>query len=57
MTKSKAEALAKFLWWAIHDGQKYAPDLIYAPLPQNIVSADEQLLTSLTYQGQALITR
>jgi phosphate transport system substrate-binding protein len=57
MTKSKAEALVKFLWWAIHDGQKYAPDLIYAPLPQNIVSADEQLLTSLTYQGQALITR
>jgi phosphate transport system substrate-binding protein len=57
MTKSKAEALARFLWWAIHDGQKYAPDLIYAPLPQNIVSADEQLLTSLTYQGQTLITR
>ena len=57
MTKSKAEALAKFLWWAIHDGQKYAPDLIYAPLPQNIVSADEQLLTSLTYQGQTLTTR
>jgi phosphate transport system substrate-binding protein len=57
MTKGKAEALAKFLWWAIHDGQEYAPNLIYAPLPQNIVSADEQLLTSLTYQGQALITR
>ena len=57
MTKSKSEALAKFLWWAIHDGQKYAPNLIYSPLPQNIVSADEQLLTTLTYQGQALITR
>jgi phosphate transport system substrate-binding protein len=56
MTKGKAEALAKFLWWAVHDGQKYAPALIYAPLPQNIVSADEQLLRSLTYQGQALIT-
>jgi phosphate transport system substrate-binding protein len=55
MTKAKAEALAKFLWWAVHDGQKYAPDLIYAPLPQNIVSADEQLLKSLTYQGQVLI--
>jgi phosphate transport system substrate-binding protein len=56
MSRSKAETLAKFLWWAIHDGQKYAPDLIYAPLPQNIVSADEQLLKSLTYQGQILIT-
>jgi phosphate transport system substrate-binding protein len=56
MTKSKAETLAKFLWWAIHDGQQYAPALIYAPLPQNIVSADEQLLKSVTYQGQILIT-
>ena len=53
-TLAKAQALAKFLWWAVHDGQKYAPDLIYVPLPQNIVSADEQLLTSLTYQGQTL---
>jgi len=56
MTKSKAEALANFLWWAIHDGQQYAPALIYVPLPQNIVSADEQLLKSVTYQGQILIT-
>jgi phosphate transport system substrate-binding protein len=53
-TLAKAQALAKFLWWAVHDGQKYAPALIYVPLPQNIVSADEQLLTSLTYQGQTL---
>jgi phosphate transport system substrate-binding protein len=52
---AKASALAKFLWWAVHDGQKFAQDLIYVPLPQNIVSADEQLLTSLTYQGQQLI--
>jgi phosphate transport system substrate-binding protein len=54
MTRSKAEALVKFLWWAVHDGQKYAPSLIYAPLPENIVSADEQLLGSVTYQGQTL---
>jgi phosphate transport system substrate-binding protein len=56
-TLAKAQALTKFLWWAIHDGQKYAPDLIYVPLPQNIVSADEQVLRSLTYQGQPLITQ
>jgi phosphate ABC transporter phosphate-binding protein len=53
---AKAKALANFLWWAVHDGQKFAPDLIYVPLPQNIVSADENLLNSLTYQGQTLIT-
>ena len=56
MTLNKAQALVKFLWWAIHDGQQYAPSLIYVPLPQNIVSADEQLLKSETYQGQTLIT-
>ena len=52
---AKAKALAQFLWWAVHDGQKFAPDLIYVPLPQNIVSADESLLNSLTYQGQTLL--
>jgi phosphate transport system substrate-binding protein len=55
-TQAKAQALAKFLWWAIHDGQQYSSDLIYVPLPQNIVSADETLIRSLTYQGQPLIT-
>ena len=56
-TLAKAQALAKFLWWVIHDGQKYSEGLIYVPLPQNIVSADEQLLLSLNYQGQQLITQ
>jgi phosphate transport system substrate-binding protein len=56
MNMAKAQALAQFLWWTIHDGQSYAPGLIYVPLPANIVSADEQLLQSLTYQGQPLIT-
>jgi phosphate transport system substrate-binding protein len=57
MNLAKAQALAKFLWWAVHDGQKYSEGLIYVPLPSNIVSADEQLLRSLTYQGQTLITQ
>jgi phosphate ABC transporter phosphate-binding protein len=57
MTQAKAQAIAKFLWWAVHDGQSYSPGLIYVPLPANIVAADEQLLLSLTYQGQPLITR
>jgi phosphate transport system substrate-binding protein len=56
-TLPKAQALAKFLWWAVHDGQKFAPDLIYVPLPDSIVKADEQLLLSLNFQGQQLITQ
>jgi phosphate transport system substrate-binding protein len=56
MTLDKAKALVKFFWWAIHDGQQYAPDLIYVPLPQNVVAADEQLLQGLNYQGQPLLS-
>jgi phosphate transport system substrate-binding protein len=56
MTLDKSKALAKFLWWAIHDGQQYSEALIYVRLPQNIVQADEQLLNSLTFQGQTLLS-
>jgi phosphate transport system substrate-binding protein len=55
-TLAKAQALTKFLWWAIHDGQQYSENLVYVPLPQNVVAADEQLLMSLNYQGQPLPT-
>jgi len=56
MNLDKAKALAKFLWWAIHDGQQYSEALIYVPLPNNVVSADEQLLLGLNYQGQPLLS-
>jgi phosphate transport system substrate-binding protein len=55
-TMAKAQALAHFLWWAIHDGQQYSAALIYVPLPANVVAADEQLLLTLNYQGTTLLT-
>ena len=55
-TEAKAEALAHFLWWAVHDGQQYSTALIYVPLPANVVAADEQLLLTLNYQGTPLLT-
>lgn len=55
-SQAKAKALTNFLWWIIHDGQQYSSSLIYVPLPQNIVSADEQLLKSLNYQNQSLLS-
>jgi phosphate ABC transporter phosphate-binding protein len=51
----KARALAHFFWWAIHDGQQYSTALIYVPLPSNVVSADEQLLMTLNYQGTPML--
>ncbi len=48
----KGLALAQFLWWAIHDGQKQAPPLLYAPLPKNLVLKLERTLRSITVNGQ-----
>jgi len=48
----KGNALLKFLWWAVHDGQKSAPALDYAPLPQAVVQKVEKTLRSMTVQGK-----
>ncbi len=34
----KGKALVDFLWWAIHDGEKFTSDLHYAPLPAEEVT-------------------
>jgi len=51
----KGEALAKFLWWAIHDGQKYAAQLHYAPLPEKVVTKTEERLKSLRSGDKKLL--
>jgi phosphate transport system substrate-binding protein len=35
--KSKAQEIVKFLKWAMNEGQSYAKDLYYAPLPKEVV--------------------
>ena len=52
MQDAKGAELAKFLWWAIHEGQKMAADLDYAPLPKPLVSRVEKTLKSLKVQGK-----
>jgi phosphate transport system substrate-binding protein len=51
----KGKALVDFLWWAIHDGQQYAPPLGYAPLPAALVQRIEQALKSVTANGKPLL--
>jgi phosphate transport system substrate-binding protein len=48
----KGAALARFLWWATHEGQKYARELDYAPLPSTVVTRVEARLKSLRAGGQ-----
>jgi phosphate transport system substrate-binding protein len=52
---TKGEALVRFLWWAIHDGQKLAAALDYAPLPASAVAKVERTLTTLTVQGKRVL--
>jgi phosphate transport system substrate-binding protein len=51
----KGLALVKFLRWAIHDGQKYTADLLYAPLPAPVAQPIEAKLGQITSQGKALL--
>jgi phosphate transport system substrate-binding protein len=51
----KGQAIGKFLWWAIHDGQKSAPALDYAPLPAPVVKKVEAKLKTLTAEGKPVL--
>jgi len=53
--QAKGNALVKFLWWSIHDGEKMAKDLLYSPLPPEITAKAEQKIKSITSQGKPLL--
>ena len=40
----KGKAIVDFIKWAVHDGQKYASDLLYAPLPLDVVAMIDKKL-------------
>ncbi|MGB2868041.1 MAG: phosphate ABC transporter substrate-binding protein PstS [Bacteroidota bacterium] len=46
--KEKAKAIVGFLKWAMKDGQSYARDLFYAPLPKEIVKLCEKKINSIS---------
>ena len=51
----RGKALAEFLWWATHEGQRYAAPLHYAPLPPQLVDLLEVALRRMTAAGQHLL--
>ncbi|HSQ25214.1 MAG TPA: phosphate ABC transporter substrate-binding protein PstS [Pyrinomonadaceae bacterium] len=51
---TKGKAVVDFLWWGLHDGEKFAKDLLYAPLPDEIVKRAEQKINSITAGGKPL---
>jgi phosphate transport system substrate-binding protein len=52
--RTKGEALSQFVWWALHDGQRFAADLDYAPLPPELVARAEVVVKSLRAEGKPL---
>jgi len=51
----RARALVDFVEWAITDGQQFASELSYVPLPDSVVQHNMQTLQSLTFQGQPVL--
>ncbi len=53
----EAKELAKFLWWVVHDGQKFNKDYDFASLPENLLPVVEDKIYSLNYKGTILIEK
>ena len=45
--KARSAAMVDFLKWALSDGQKFAPGLGYAPLPQPVIAKEIQALANI----------
>ncbi len=54
--RNKAEALAKFMWWAVHDGQAFARELDYVTLPPPLLANAERTLRELRADGKPLLS-
>src|SRR6185369_5287442 len=52
----KGEALAKYVWWGLHDGQKFAKDLDYAPIPDQVLTKVEARLKELRSGDKKLLS-
>lgn len=48
--KQKAKTLVDFLTWALGDGQKFAADLGYAPLPKSVIDIELKALAQVKTQ-------
>jgi phosphate transport system substrate-binding protein len=52
---ARGAPLVRFLWWAIHEGQKLSADLGYAPLTPALVAHAEGALREISSNGKPLL--
>jgi phosphate transport system substrate-binding protein len=52
--QNKAQNLVDFINWGITDGQQFASELGYVPLPDQVVQLNQETLRGLTFNGAPL---
>jgi len=52
----KGKEMAQFLWWALHEGQRYGAALHYAPLPSQVITKAEAKLREMKSGQQVLLS-
>ncbi|ADU51758.1 phosphate ABC transporter substrate-binding protein, PhoT family [Thermaerobacter marianensis DSM 12885] len=52
---TKGKALVEFLQWALTEGESYAADLLYAPLPDNVKQMALDAVKTITCNGQPIL--
>jgi phosphate transport system substrate-binding protein len=52
---SKALAMARYFWWGTHEGQAFAKDLGYAPLPADVLAKAEAKIRSMASGGKPVL--
>src|SRR5262249_60247518 len=52
---AKADAVAQLAWWMIHEGEKFAKPLGYAPLQGPAVKKAENLLKKIRVDGKPVL--
>lgn len=52
--EAKANALVKFLKWAMGKGQSFATELYYAPLPKQVIKMCEKKIAVITANGKKI---
>ena len=53
--RGKATAMIRYFWYSTHEGQGFAKELGYAPLPANVQKSAEEILRSVTSGGSKVL--
>ena len=47
LKSDKADALKKFIFWAVTKGQRYGPKLLFAPIPKSVLVVSEKTIKKI----------